>query len=684
MKIRGKIIMGFALIAAIGLALGVVGLFSIKTLTGLTRDLKAMQSTSRNVTGVLNAHYVWRSDLTEAVLQGNAEEFTGSLNPDTCAFGVWLASEEARSIIDAEVLSILEQICEPHSFIHNEASRITELMNVGDSDGARKFLVESILPEVQVVTSLLSNVEERYAVLSDALSVEVEDAGTRLTILILCLIVAAMAACVLIAFTLSRWIVSKIHWYENILDCIPFMISVTDLKRKWTFINRPVEGMLGVKRTDMLGKPCSNWGAGICGTENCGVNCLERGQLSTTFEQINMDFKVDICYLTDPKGRHTGHIEVVQDISDMLKTQKSEAELVKHIDEVSRSFVTSSGQIADGAQALASGATQQAASIEELSGAIAEIVEKTKRNAEIAERTAKLAGAIKGKAETGSRQMNEMITAVTDISQSSHDISKVIDDIAFQTNILALNAAVEAARAGQHGKSFAVVADEVRNLAVKSAVAAKDTEKLIANSMEKSDLGVRIAEETSASLSEIVYGINESSDFITDIVVSSDEQSQSIAQVNIGIDQVAQVVQHNSAISEESAAAAEEMRLQARSLENLILQFKLKSDISADSLSLPDHSARKHLPTSNKTGFSTKDSLADKREPDTEYPSLTGDLYEVKGWRLKCNMRYYQGKWSAKRHLLSILFSVSMLDGREPLHGSKKKRPCIFAACWKC
>jgi methyl-accepting chemotaxis protein len=176
-------------------------------------------------------------------------------------------------------------------------------------------------------------------------------------------------------------------------------------------------------------------------------------------------------------------------------------------------------------------------------------------------------------------QMDEMISAVKDINQSSLNINKVIkviDDIAFQTNILALNAAVEAARAGQHGKGFAVVAEEVRNLASKSAEAAKDTGAMIQDSMIKAELGARIAGETAASLAEIVSGINESTRSINEISKSSEEQSMDISQINVGIDQVAQVVQQNSATAEESAAASQEMSAQSNLLQELISQFKLK------------------------------------------------------------------------------------------------------------
>ena len=240
---------------------------------------------------------------------------------------------------------------------------------------------------------------------------------------------------------------------------------------------------------------------------------------------------------------------------------------------------TGAKQMADGAQELAKGSEEQAVAVEQLSSSISEIAHKTKENADMAGRAATLADAIKAKAEMGSLHMDEMMSAVRDINQASHDISKVIkiiDDIAFQTNILALNAAVEAARAGENGKGFAVVAEEVRNLAAKSAEAAKNTGGLIASSIEKAELGARIADETAASLVEIVSGINQSSQLVSEIATSSENQSVEIERINRGIDQVMQVVSQDTATAQQSASVSEEMSSQADVLEDLVAQFKLR------------------------------------------------------------------------------------------------------------
>ncbi len=250
-----------------------------------------------------------------------------------------------------------------------------------------------------------------------------------------------------------------------------------------------------------------------------------------------------------------------------------------NIREASMQVTTGSQQVASASQSLAQGSTEQASALEEVSASIEEIAEKTRINAAEANNANKLVIEAKEGAVKGNQQMKEMMVAMNEINESSENISKiikVIDDIAFQTNILALNAAVEAARAGSHGKGFAVVAEEVRNLAAKSAKAANETAELIENSISKVEKGSRLAEETGAALAEISANIDTIVEIISDIASASNVQATAVAQIDQALGQVSVVVQSNSATSEQCAAASEELSNQAMRLRELIGNFKLK------------------------------------------------------------------------------------------------------------
>ncbi|WP_043930674.1 methyl-accepting chemotaxis protein [Bacillus sp. EB01] len=299
-------------------------------------------------------------------------------------------------------------------------------------------------------------------------------------------------------------------------------------------------------------------------------------------EQIaagNLDITIDI----DTKDEIGSLASALRKMNDKLN------ELIHEVRSASEQVASGAKQISETSITLSQGATEQASSIEQLSVTVEEISTQTKQNADSSNNANLLAKEAMKRAGEGNSQMTDMLKAMDDINVSSESISKiikVIDEIAFQTNILALNAAVEAARAGQHGKGFAVVAEEVRNLAARSANAAKETTEMIEGSIRKVEGGTKIANETAASLTKIVEDVAKVAELINDISFASNEQSVAISQINQGIVQVSQVVQANSATSEQSAAASEELSSQAETLKNKVSQFKLKDSPSLSSLNL--------------------------------------------------------------------------------------------------
>ena len=251
---------------------------------------------------------------------------------------------------------------------------------------------------------------------------------------------------------------------------------------------------------------------------------------------------------------------------------------ISKINGVSEQVAIGSQQVLVGAQELAQGATEQSSSVDDLSNIINSITEDINLNAKNAQEANILANRAGQSLVNSNEKMRQMIIAMTDISEKSNEISKIIktiDDIAFQTNILALNAAVEAARAGSAGKGFAVVADEVRNLAQKSAEAAQNTTALIEGTVEAVKNGSLIADETAKSLLEIVEDSTRTTEMMINIAEASEKQAQAANHIRETISEISSVVQINSATAEESSAASEELSMQSKALKELVGGFTL-------------------------------------------------------------------------------------------------------------
>ena len=567
MKIAMKLGVSFLIITLLAVSLAAIGIFlGSATHEGFTHLLDNTIERERNLRDMQLQFTMMRYRAANYAMEYESPDIiTGTLTPQyQAAYAAFTDSlnkytesnkndrkvapgEKSENEANANNLkTLVEQF-------RQESEKVRSLALSGDGNGATTLL-RDVIPLTGEINALLGDMIAPAAHLVESESENMEDMTNRLT----WVLVGIVAACVVISVLLTVYISGLIG--KPLKGLTAFMERAG---QTGGIIMRPEEELV-INRykqyNDELG------------------HCL-RGTLGFIHHVVESARELD----TIANGDLTLEIEV-ESGDDMLgislkKMVDSLSHLLGEINSATHQVATGSKQVADGAQSLAQGSTQQAAAVEQLSASVSQIADKTRENAGMAEKAANLAQSIKESAVKGEQQMEDMIAAVKDINAASQSVSKVIkviDDIAFQTNILALNAAVEAARAGQHGKGFAVVAEEVRNLASKSAEAAKETGDLIADSAEKAELGSRIAHETADSLEEIVQGISESAQIVAGMARSEEEQSSGILQINRGIDQVAQVIQENSATAEQSAAASEQMSGQAEMLEELIAQFTLK------------------------------------------------------------------------------------------------------------
>ena len=455
-----------------------------------------------------------------------------------------------NSRIDEDKLKQLEVIMEEQAQARGE---IVRLLESGEQESARKAfgLFETELKPLQDRNAelLMEIGEEQHKLADRQAEKEVNTYYFILTITIV-LVVAAAFISIGIICRLVKVITEPLEELEN----AAYALSQGDFNTQITY-----------ESADELGRTCKI--------------------LQDSFGEL----KNIISEISQVLGE-LGNGNLAADISvkfpgEMEAIEASIHKLVKNLNESMSLIYLSANQvnagaeqISGGAQSLAEGAMEQAGSVEELAAAVAEISERAKTNSENADKANILAAESGEVAETVLQNMKEMLCAIQEISTTAENIKEVIgviDDIVFQTNILALNAAVEAARAGDAGKGFAVVADEVRKLADKSSEAVKNTTELVENVLAAVSQGEAIANKTDRAFEDLAEKVKEVVEIGGEISAASKEQRNVIGEITAGIDQISSVVQMNSATSQESAAASEELSGQAGALNELVNHFKL-------------------------------------------------------------------------------------------------------------
>ncbi len=366
-----------------------------------------------------------------------------------------------------------------------------------------------------------------------------------------------------------------------------------------------------VERLCIAGEPATAWASAVLHTMPIYV-ALGKG--ATRLKEIQAERLLENRAEADTQNTRSRWIAFVL-IALSLGLGAGVIFLVRHISlvlqQVATEMADGAGQVASAAlqvasssQALAQGASEQAASIEETSAATEEIHSMARKNTENSNSAATLVSQSQQKFDETKISLEQMVTAMTEINTSSGKISKiikVIDEIAFQTNILALNAAVEAARAGEAGLGFAVVADEVRNLAQRCAQAAKDTADLIEDSVVKSNAGKVKVDQVASAIRVVTEEAGKIKVLVDEISVGSQEQARGIEQIGSAITQMDQVTQRSAAGAEEGAAAAEELTAQSESLKGVVAQL---TQMVGGGQSAPAKPVRGNRPARRETGRS--------------------------------------------------------------------------------
>ena len=280
---------------------------------------------------------------------------------------------------------------------------------------------------------------------------------------------------------------------------------------------------------------------------------------------------------TEIEDKYVGEfVELLESVRNMNRKMNS---TLRHVEESAEQVTADSENLAQSAQDLAEGATEQAGAVEQLQATMSTITEQVADTVNNLNDTSRKAESYAKSADSSKTDMRELMDAMQRISETSKKIENIISDIesiASQTNLLSLNAAIEAARAGEAGKGFAVVAEQIRMLADESAKSAVDTRTLIKGAINEIEEGNQVAQKAADSMEAVVQGINDISDTSKMLSENSNQQIAALREAEKGVEQISEVVQSNSAASEECSATSEELSAQAEAMNEMIAQFVLR------------------------------------------------------------------------------------------------------------
>ena len=484
-----------------------------------------------------------------------------ALDDDTSSYVSYEKTvEKLLKEVDSELKNLKGTGIIPDSDYEEYSSALSDWGNIGYSiieeikSGDKEEAVDEIMNDC---TPALNKAVE-IAIKLDDITDQESSRAARTTFLFAAAGIVCIIVCLIFAWTLTKKTGKKV--LDTILEPLR---AVEDVAKELTEGN--LHSTLDYRSEDEIGGLAHSMRKSI---RILGSYVDDIDRAMKLFAEGNFDVKPEVEWRGDFVGI----------LNSFMQFEKSIGETIKGIQNVSNEVSSAADQVASSSNDLADGATNQAAVVEELTATVAGVSEQVENNSksakEISGRVDELGNAIL----ESNGKMHEMVDSMHEINEASKEIDKIIatiNEIASQTNLLALNASIEAARAGEAGKGFAVVANQVNSLADQSAQAAKESAMLIETSVKAVEKGMVIAGQTAAQLEDVAGNSKIITEEVTNIAETLETQTTEIQQINEGIEQINDVVQTNSATSEECAAASQQMSSEAENLREMIRKFKV-------------------------------------------------------------------------------------------------------------